>query len=272
MGLSWETVLQEIKEHIIIIFLSLFVLFIDFLGAFNTLLQLLFGSDVNFPPYIGVIFLIAVVAIFFVVKTILYETRPQDPDKKIKKDLRYLDIKFAIDKLEKTIITANILSGPNNNTDFYKKNIIVGIDRGGAIVGGLLGKKLHLPVTTIGIRWAKDSPVDPKLSRRRPPIQTGIDARENFSNIDFDTVEVILLVDDAVRNATAMSAAIYTLRTYIQKNKPDRCAHIRYYTASILDEGDWTGGGPRPSGFKLNFHVYSAEKNNLKLPWDTNLC
>lgn len=69
-----------------------------------------------------------------------------------------------------------------------KKNIIIGVDRGGAIVGGMLAKNLGLAITTLAISYAN------------PP-------KTNLKNIDFCCVKKILLVDDAIRKGGTMKAA-----------------------------------------------------------------
>lgn len=80
----------------------------------------------------------------------------------------------------------------NNNLKIYrydsKKNIIIGIDRGGAIVGGMLAKTLGLAITTLAVSYAN------------PP-------KSNLKNIDFSSIKKILLVDDAIRKGKTMQAA-----------------------------------------------------------------
>ncbi len=74
-----------------------------------------------------------------------------------------------------------------------KKNIIIGVDRGGAIVGGMLAKNLGLAISTLAISYAN------------PP-------KSNLKNIDFSIIKKILLVDDAIRKGGTMAAAFKIVR------------------------------------------------------------
>lgn len=183
--------------------------------------------------------------------------------------LRYPDVKFAVyclsKKIEESDFFGNKDAGNNYNA---KKNIIIGIDRGGAIVGGLLAKNLGVAVTTLAINWADRPPKD-KIPADPDPLHrkaTSIIFKKNLDNIDFKNVKNILLVDDAIRKGNAMIAAERLVRDKLSKiNKVGNENLISINIACILyvQQANQIIGLPE-------FCVYQTKDTKLWLLWDTN--
>jgi hypoxanthine phosphoribosyltransferase len=73
--------------------------------------------------------------------------RAKDPSIFVGENLNYLDIESDIYFLTNNIVESNFLIFDEHADKFdAKKNIIIGIDRGGAIVGGMLAKNLGLAI------------------------------------------------------------------------------------------------------------------------------
>lgn len=179
--------------------------------------------------------------------------KPKDPTIFAEKQLTYRDVEFAIYCLIKKISGSNFLVYKDHTRIEFdsEKNIIIGIDRGGAIVGGLLGKGLRLPNTTVAIYWG-----NPPQTRQGEI--TSIQSGKNLENINFSKVERVLLVDDAIRTGEAMDSAVGILDS-LKKNY-----NFDYKKVCVLDVEPWAGH-PHPTP---DFCVYKTEKQKLKLPWD----
>lgn len=118
------------------------------------------------------------------------------------------------DKESKAILTGpeqhgfrnyEFLARKNNGRTISQKydpvrNIIIGVDRGGAVIGGMLAKNLGLAIKTLATAYA----YPPK---RDTGIMTSIRSGECLNNIIFEDVKRILLVDDAIRGGGSMKAA-----------------------------------------------------------------
>lgn len=132
------------------------------------------------------------------------------------------------------------------------KNIIIGIDRGGAIVGAMLGKKLHLPATTIAINWAKSQE---KLTHRG--VETSLEFCGGLKNIDFENVTKILLVDDVIRTGMNMASAKNNLENTIENKE------IQYNILCILYQRQMPD-----YAFKPDLKIYDTKLTEIRMPWD----
>ncbi len=193
------------------------------------------------------------------IKTI--SPKPKDPGIDVEENLKYDDIEFAIysliRKLSKLDNTRFLIHNDYRNVDFNtEENIIIGIDRGGAILGGLLGKGLRLATINMGIYWA-----DPALVGKG--AKTAINSSKCLDSIDFSRIKKVILVDDAVRTGKSMLEAIKILESKQNTHKFD----IR--KVCILDVYDTD----RNVKANPDFFVYKAKSKNdpqkIKLPWDT---
>lgn len=156
-------------------------------------------------------------------KQLKQTTIPKDPSKLIAghQHIEYPDVKFAIYALSKKIKhDPNFFVRDVDGKCDARKNIIIGIDRGGAILGGLLAKNLGVAIKTLAINWANRLPQripeeEPDLNRRVTSIIVG----KCLENIDFENVMNILLVDDTVRGGKTMVAAKTLLRNILNEKK-----------------------------------------------------
>lgn len=194
---------------------------------------------------------------------LIYEQKaePKDPSKLINVSLGYDDVEFAIYGLTKKLIDdPNFLVKDATGKYDAKRNIIIGVDRGGAIVGGMLAKNLGLAVKTLAINWANP----PQTNIEQDPsigIETSIRALGCLENIEFDNVTNILLVDDAVRKGDAMQAAKIVLNKKLKEiGKSDK---IKIEVACILYQQE-----AKPKIKLPKFAVYQTNKSKRWLPWD----
>lgn len=192
------------------------------------------------------------------------KTIPKDPSNLIDEHLGYPDVKFAIYALSKKIDqTPNFFIKDAAGRYDTKRNIIIGIDRGGAIVGGLLAKNLGLAIKTLAINYANP----PQILQGKEPDsanirETSIIAGRCLENIDFDGVTNILLVDDAIRNGHAMLSAMNMLNRILTDR--NRLGQIRIKKACILYQQ-----AVDPLIRLPEFCVYQTNIVRIWLPWDT---
>lgn len=165
----------------------------------------------------------------------------QRPNQIISKNLTYIDVVGAIYFLEDTV-----------RKDKFVPDLVVGVDRGGAAVGGMLAKLFHCPFSHIAAsqQWC--------LSSAKDSIDEGL-KNSNTMNAKWQgQINNVLIVDDACRSGDTLETAI----TYIKK-----CTHIRgqIKTATILNE-------LRPHKTMradyICFNTYKTDPQQLRLPWD----
>lgn len=185
-----------------------------------------------------------------IIETIKGSIKAKDPTANANENLTYYDIEFAIYCLVKKIIASNFLVYTDDKRKEFdsKKNLIIGIDRGGAIIGGLLGKSLGLAANTLGIYYSS-APLKGKGK------ETPIKSDKCLEDIDFSSVEKIILVDDAIRAGRGMEAAINVLDGIKTTH------HIDYKIACILNV-DYR------RHIKPDFFIYKTRNIDLMLPWD----
>lgn len=201
--------------------------------------------------------------------------KPKDPSNLIYEHLGYPDVKFAVYCLSKKI--EDFFVKDESGKYDARKNIIIGIDRGGAILGGLLAKNLGVAIKTLAINYANEPPktipaeeLDPSTIR-----VTSIIAGKCLKNIDFESVTNILLVDDAIRGGNTMVAAKSLLRNILnEKNKsflfvcdekrPARPGEIKINMACILYQQEVRHPIKLPE-----FCVYQTKIVQRWLLWDT---
>jgi hypoxanthine phosphoribosyltransferase len=168
----------------------------------------------------------------------------------VNSDLRWKDVAYSIKHLgndiEKYILSTERIIDPQHN-------LIIGIDRGGAIVAGMLGKRLKIAATTIGIRYASNFKVEHR------GIMTPVNHNKNLDNVDLGGVRTIILVDDVIRTGEAMSEA-----KRILEQKKNGSNNFVILTASILVELLWDG---QPAVIPT-YSFYEAKKSSIRFPWD----
>lgn len=137
----------------------------------------------------------------------------------------------------------------------FRPNVVVGIDRGGAIVAGVLAKHLRLPVSTIASnpRWMLSSP------------EGSLDEAIKTEFAQGRAFQRILIVDDALRFGTTMRRAVEVLR----RLRPD--SEIRTAVLLCLSASAGPTGRDRLGPHKANpdYLVYTTTRQDVRLPWDT---
>jgi hypothetical protein len=126
----------------------------------------------------------------------------------------------------------------------FQPDAIVGINRGGAIAGGIVAKRLHKPVYLLAVEKSGGGITVTEQWRAKIALQS---AR-------------VLLVDDACRTGGHLQAAIDHLKCAYPQ------AHVR--TAVLLQLKVFSPGGPAPSHSPADFALFPTELSNLRLPWD----
>lgn len=184
-----------------------------------------------------ILFLMSIIIGMYIESKKLRRDEPH-PRGEIENHLSYVDIEYAIKELIKDV----------KETAFYPPHIIIGIDRGGAITGGILSKNLYLPLATMtsSEKWTISNPVlslDDGI--KNPPKRT-----EKYKDIN-----KILLVDDACRTGWTLKKAYDALMKYGFEIK----------TATILNEEKELGPG---KFIKPDFSIYKTTKLNIRMPWD----
>ena len=221
------------------------------LGVFYILAKFLakYIPEQYFLEIVVILLAVVLFLVTFIKIIIIYfdskrkELYPKDKDEPVKENLNFIDIKYAIGELIEDM----------RRRGFYP-DVIVGIDRGGAIVGGMLAKRLNRPLTTISSspRWTISSPI---LS-----LDDGLLDQEKRDE-KYKNIKKILLVDDMVRTGETMERAYDTFKTDEKLKLMDR------KTAIILKEE--VGLGPSSEGkVPLDFFVYETKQKDIRMPWD----
>jgi hypoxanthine phosphoribosyltransferase/uncharacterized membrane protein YeaQ/YmgE (transglycosylase-associated protein family) len=133
----------------------------------------------------------------------------------------------------------------------FHPDLIVGVNRGGAIVGGIVAKQLQLDCSVIYLL-------------RVTPLHAhhghGYNVTEYWSsNVDMHNKRV-LLVDDAKRTGGHMKYA----RDYLLAKCPD----VVIGTTVLLELSVHDPGGHVPAGWSVNMAARSTDNARLLLPWD----
>jgi hypoxanthine phosphoribosyltransferase len=184
-------------------------------------------------PIIAVItFVFALWKWFRPILSRLLSATPLDPQKPVERaQLSYIDVQKGVN-----VLAERIGSAP--------PDVILGIDRGGAIVGGILAKRLRVPICLIP-RCGKD-----------------------LKSFDFSALkkelkgQVVLVVDDACRTGTTLEHVVPKTRQKLPR---------KTIKAAVLLTTRFTPGpGRKPeTGLSLvDYYAYFSYKVNVKLPWD----
>lgn len=161
--------------------------------------------------------------------------RIHDPSKPVSdRTLSYADVEKGLEILVKAART-------------FKPDVILGINRGGAIVGGCIAKKLGIPaVHVININCDAED-----------------DARVNDSHVPpLDDVTNVLLVDDAMRKGEHMREA----KRYLEKKPLDLNIH-----RAVLLKMTVPHHGPERESFSnvsVETEAFVTEDAKVLLPWD----
>ena len=171
------------------------------------------------------------------------KTNYKDPTKPVVENLTYNDVEFAIKKLHNDMIDQN-----------YIPDIVVSIDRGGAIVGGMLSKALSKTLTGISAaeKWTISSTTD------------SLDlAVRNMMNERFELpLNNILVVDDASRSGFTSDIAFRCLEDI----KKQTSSTVEFKFAVILNQIGLLG--PAAHKRQPDFWVFETEMGNIAMPWD----
>lgn len=158
----------------------------------------------------------------------------QDPQKPVEKErLSWLDVSCGLEKFLKEM------------KDF-KPEVIFGINRGGAILGGLIAKKLHIQQVFI---------LD--VDQKRPTEQMVIEHRQPQTPLSGN----VLLVDDARRTGESMKVASDYLLTCYKDIDLRRGVLLRIDITRV-------GLGSR-SPTPIDYYSFHTSNGNVKLPWDS---
>jgi len=134
-----------------------------------------------------------------------------------------------------------------------EKNLIIGVDRGGAVMGGMLAKNFGLAVKVLAVGYANPP-------QREEGITTSISSEICLNDIKFEKVKKILLVDDAIRTGKVMHAGESMLYKKLENEINSKQIEVRI--ACILNQEQVH---VRP--FEIYYSVYNTPVGIL-LPWD----
>lgn len=155
---------------------------------------------------------------------------PIDPLKPVKKDaLDYKDIPGAI-----ALLTQKICS--------KHPDIMLGVERGGAIVGGILAKQFHVPIRLL---YRNDS--------------------EEWFCSDFDHSDVdgkiVILVDDVSRTGRSLEKAI----NYVKNHFNPKCLIV---VALLITKTEHHIHKEIDSSSLTDYFAYFTTRADIKLPWE----
>ena len=153
-----------------------------------------------------------------------------------KKILSYVDVEYAINELIRDIKSRNFLP-----------DIIMGIDRGGAIVGGMIAKSLKRPLTTIS------SSPDWTISDTMSSLDDGV-KHLGKQRTEVDNNKKILLIDDTCRTGDTLNSAYKMVK--------EKC-NFELKHATILNEVRM-----RQKPIIPDFFVYETIRADILMPWD----
>ena len=186
---------------------------------------LIIGIIAGFIAIVGLVW--ALVRRLFVpyLKTRFYD--PLDPEKPVTTDeMEYKDVQLAITRLVD-------LLRPR------RPDIVLGVDRGGAITGGILAKQLGIPIRHL-YRLADGE-----------GFSSGYDVSE-LKN------KVVVLVDDCSRTGRTLSQAV----TYVRSHPGLK----EFITVVALFTPPARRG--RESRTIPDYYAYHTNRVDIKMPWD----
>lgn len=170
---------------------------------------------------------------------------PHDPNKPMSNDLSYMDVKNGCEILQNKIVEG-----------FFSDYYIVALDRGGAIIGGIMAKKYFDPRSA------------DKWYRLR---HMHIDGNKQV-HCDFDVTELnhkkVILIDDATRTGDTLKKAHDELLKKCKKKKVDveiECAVL------LRNKSDKQDRDAEENKFiKRIIYAYYSQGKDLWLPWDVS--
>ncbi len=134
-----------------------------------------------------------------------------------------------------------------------EENLIIGVDRGGAVMGGMLAKNFGLAVKIIAVGYANPP-------EREDGKKTSIRSDICLNDINFENVKKILLVDDAIRTGKVMTAGMKMLNQKLENEKKSKQIEVRI--ACILNQEPL-----HKRSFDIHYSVYNTP-HGILLPWD----
>ena len=170
--------------------------------------------------------------------------RPYDPEDYLKRSLRYLDIERGMVELEAAARK-------------FRPDLIVGINRGGAIVGGLLAKRLRLPgVVLIDVPDGAEEPALAgshwnALEGEEYPPSGGV----RWLRRD---PERVLVVDDGAHTGTHMSRA----KLCLAHTFPE--AEVK---GAVMLYNEHVSVAPEPAQCPIDIWAYKTRSSEVGLPW-----
>lgn len=139
----------------------------------------------------------------------------------------------------------------------FKPDYIVGINRGGAILGGMLAKRLNIDYVYL---------VDVNCKKDKDAESCSID--KNLDIPEFKNKKCkVLLVDDAIRMGQHMNTVEEYLEQDFKKKYAENYDKIKLRKAVLLYL-DFPGRPSTGTKVKVNFKGRITTKSNLYLPWD----
>jgi hypoxanthine phosphoribosyltransferase len=251
----WDSLKEDWEHHWITVIIGLIVFIIGIITGSEYILTLLFGKEYTLPLEYGRFLILSVFLVFLFYIGYSYakyksEKKVKDPRQDVTNHLNYRDVEFAIYCLVNQLLESRFLIEIEPGSKHFDpcKNLVIGIDRGGAVVGGLLAKSLGLPLTVIGVRYAANSPLPDSTP-------TSILFRNNLVNIDLNSVQRIILIDDTIRTGSSMKIALDEL---LNKNKERGIIKL----ACIL----------KITGYRYiiepDYFVYHSPNSRINPPWD----
>jgi hypoxanthine phosphoribosyltransferase len=142
----------------------------------------------------------------------------------------------------------------------WRPDLIVGINRGGAIVGGMISRRFdYVRVLPVLVLWTTDENGQRDYYVAVPPPREA-----NHPDDDPGTVRSILLTDEAFRTGTHVKHA----RKALEETFPN--ADIRVATLISVRQ-DVSHGGMGPGRGEVGGPTYYGQRvgsQNFELPWD----
>lgn len=133
----------------------------------------------------------------------------------------------------------------------FHPDLVIGIDRGGSIVAGVLAKHLGIPSSTIAssTRWTISSP--------EGSLDDGIKDQRSSRRV--------VVVDDACRFGNTMRTAIEVLQRQCPSAEIKTAVILNLNVLSVGPSGPNRLGSGKPNP---DYYYYWTKRVDVRLPWD----